>query len=150
MGGVIQGGQTLEVEFAFLCDYADNSAKLHALGIGFDALYAANVPATHPVMHAVVRLRFTSVETGEKQFGIRVIDADGKLVVTPVDGTIRVSPPASGRTSVANTVALALHGLKLEQYGDYAVSWLVDGAEVKRLTFTVMPPPPAAAKGVQL
>ena len=131
----------MEVDFAFLCDYADNSAKLHALGIGIDTLYAKQIPAAHPVMYAVIRLRFSSVEEGEKSFGMRVIDADGKAVVPPIDGTIRVEAPAPGRTAVTNTIAMALHGVKLESYGDYALSWLVQGTEVKRVQFKVTPPP---------
>ena len=37
----------MRLDFAFLCDYADASGKVHALGIGVDNIYAPQVPARH-------------------------------------------------------------------------------------------------------
>ncbi|MCH7552865.1 MAG: hypothetical protein IIC82_02555 [Chloroflexi bacterium] len=131
----------VEVDFAFLCDYADNAGKLHALGIGFDTLHAPELPATHRVFFAVIRLRFSSGEIGEMTFGLRVIDPDGKQVIDPIDGKIRINEPPDGQTTLHHTIAMAIHGMKLERYGPHAVSWLVGGAEVKRVNFKVSSPP---------
>ena len=76
----------MEVNFSFLCDYADNSGgKLTAVGIGFDTIYTRTVPATHPMLYAVAGLQFSSVETGSKQIGIRIVDADGNEIAPAVN-----------------------------------------------------------------
>ena len=137
----------MDVDFAFLCDYADNSGKLSAFGIGIDTIYAATVPAVHPLLYAVIALRFSTVEVGQKRLGVRIIDADGKPMVPPLDATINVAPPSHGYTYRIQRIALALHRVRFPGYGDYSVSWLVDGQEVKSTPLKVAPPPtrPATA-----
>ena len=34
----------MELDFAFLCDYAENAANINALGIGGTNIYATEVP----------------------------------------------------------------------------------------------------------
>ncbi len=131
----------MEVSFAFLCDYADQTAKLTAIGIGFDTIYAPKVPATHPVFFAVIALRFSVVEVGQKKLGVRIIDADGKGIVPALDTTISVERPAEGYTHGTQRIALGLHGITFPDYGDYSVSWLLDGNEVAQVPLKVAPPP---------
>ena len=132
----------MEVSFAFLCDYADQSgSKMSAIGVGIDTIYARSVPTTHPLLFAVIGLQFTSVETGQKQIGIRVIDSDGNNVVPPLDGTVNVEPPPSGYTYRTQRIALGLHGIPFQHYGDYSIRWLVGGQEVKSAPVKVAPPP---------
>ena len=51
----------MEVNFAFLCDYADQSgAKMTAIGIGFDTIYATRVPAVHALFFSVISLKSRS------------------------------------------------------------------------------------------
>ena len=38
----------MQVDFAFICDYAEATNKINALGIGFDTIMAARVPTRHP------------------------------------------------------------------------------------------------------
>ncbi|PZC47505.1 MAG: hypothetical protein C1O27_001452 [Chloroflexi bacterium] len=137
------GGFLLEISFAFLCDYADTSGgKLTAVGIGLDTIYAAQLPANHPLLYAVIGLRFSSVEPGQKKIGLRVIDADGRSVVPPIDGTVNVEAPPSGYSYRTQRLALALRNIQFPTYGDYAVAWLVEGQEVQRALFKVAMPPP--------
>ena len=132
----------MEVSFAFLCDYAAQSGgKLSAIGVGIDTIYARNVPATHPLMFAVIALQFSQVEVGQKQIGIHIIDSDGGNIVPPLDGTFNVEQPPSGYTHRTQRVALALHGVTFPQYGDYSVRWLIAGQEVKSASIKVAPPP---------
>lgn len=135
---------SLEVDFAFLCDYADNIGKLAAFGIGIDTIYAAKVPAVHPLLYAVAALRFSSVEMGQKQLGVRVIDADGVNVIPPIDAPMNVEAPRLGYTYRVQRIALALHGIGFPRYGDYSVRWLVDGNEVKSVPLRVAPSPKTA------
>jgi len=132
----------LDVSFAFLCDYADQTGgKMAAIGVGFDTIYARTIPASHPLFFAVIALRFSTTEVGPKQVGIRIIDADGSNIVPPVDTTINVEPPPAGYLFRTQRIALALHGVTFNRYGDYAISWLVGGQEVKQVALKVAPPP---------
>ncbi len=138
----------MEVNFAFLCDYADQSGgKMSAIGIGFDTIYAAKVPATHPLFFSVISIKFSATEAGSKQVGMHLIDEDGKSVVPPLDTTIKVGPPPTGFLYRNQRIALAMHGITFPRYGDYAVSWLVGGQEIKTIPLKVAPPPapPATA-----
>ena len=53
----------MDVDFGFLCDYAQQAAsKITALGIGFEIIYAPNVPVRHDSMSLVTRLRASVAE----------------------------------------------------------------------------------------
>ena len=43
----------MNLDFAFICDYAEVSGKINALGIGFDTIYSPKVPAKHPLFFLV-------------------------------------------------------------------------------------------------
>ncbi|MSQ05915.1 MAG: hypothetical protein EXR54_03025 [Dehalococcoidia bacterium] len=138
----------METTFAFLCDYANQTAgKLTAFGIGIDTIYARQVPATHPFMYGVLGLRFSIVEVGPKKIGVRIIDADGNNVVPPLDTGTNVDNPPPGYNYRNVRIALGLHGLVFAHYGDYSVSFLVEGQEAARIPFKVAEPPslPATA-----
>jgi hypothetical protein len=132
----------MEVNFAFLCDYADQSGgKMTAVGIGFDTIFAAKMPAVHPLFFSVISLKFHSTEVGQKRIGMRLIDADGKNVIPPMDMTLTVAAPPPGFLYRTQRLALAMQGVKFEKYGDYIVSWLVEGQEVKTLDLRVVEAP---------
>jgi hypothetical protein len=132
----------MEVNFAFLCDYADQSSpKMSAIGIGFDTIYAVKVPAVHPVFFAVISLKFSTTEVGQKRIGMRLIDEDGQNIIPPMDMTINVPPAPPGSLYRSQRIALAMQGVKFEKYGDYTISWLVEGQEVKTVDLKVTEPP---------
>jgi len=132
----------LDVNYAFLCDYADQSGgKLGALGIGFDTIYAPKVPATHAVFFAVISIRFSSTEVGLKQVGMHLIDEDGKAVVPPLDANINVASPPPGLLYKNQRIALAMYGVSFPRYGDYSVRWLLGDQEIKNIPLKVVPPP---------
>ncbi len=132
----------MEVTFAFLCDYADTTGpKLTAVGVGLDTIHAAEVPAKHHLMYAVAGFTFTRAETqsGRKQIGIHIVDADGVPVMPSIKLDVSMEAPQSGYSYRTQRVALALQGLTFAKYGDYSVSWLLDGMEVKTLPLKVVP-----------
>lgn len=132
----------MEVNFAFLCDYADQSGgKISAIGVGFDTIYAAKVPATHPLFYSIISIRFSSTETGLKRVGMHLIDEDGKDIVPPLDTTINVASPPSGFLYRNQQIALAMYRVNFPHHGDYTVSWLVDNREIKAIPLKVAPPP---------
>lgn len=138
----------MEVNFAFLCDYADQSGgKMAAIGLGFDTIYSTRIPVTHPLFFSVISIRFSSTEAGPKQVGMRLIDEDGNNVVPPLDTTINVGSPLPGFLYRNQQIALAMHRVTFPRYGDYALSWLVGGQEIKVVPLKVAQPPapPATA-----
>ena len=134
----------MQVNFSFLCDYADNSGgKLTAVGIGFDTIYTRAVPSTHPMLYAVVGLQFSSVETGSKQIGIRIVDADGSEIAPPVNTQVNVPPPSPGFTYRTLRLVIGIGNLKFEAFGDYAVVWLLGETEICRVPIKLAEPPPS-------
>ncbi len=132
----------MEVTFAFLCDYADTTGpKLTAVGVGLDTIHAAEVPAKHPLLYAVAAFTFTraEIQSGRKQIGIHMVDADGVPVMPAINLDVALEPPQPGYSYRNQRVALALQGLTFAKYGDYSVSWLLDGMEVKTLPLKVLP-----------
>lgn len=135
-------GLFLDVNFAFLCDYADQSGgKMTAVGIGFDTIYAVKVPATHPLFFSVISIKFSSTEVGQKRIGMYLIDEDGKNIVPPMDATINVAHPPPGFLYRNQRIALAMHRVTFPRHGDYSICWLLDGQEIKTVHIKVAPPP---------
>lgn len=130
----------MDVDFAFLCDYAEVGPKINALGIGFDTIIAPQVPATHPLLHVVVQLRLSVGEAGQKNLEVNLIDEDGKEVVPPTKQSFNVPKPVAGAESIGR-LALAFQNIKFPQYGSYSIHVAIDGHEVKRLSIKVRPPP---------
>ncbi len=132
----------MEVNFAFLCDYANQSdGKMSAIGLGFDTIYAVNVPVRHSLFFSVISIKFSATEAGPKRVGMHLIDEDGNNIVPPLDTTINVSSPAPGFLYRNQQIALAMHGVTFPRYGDYTVSWLVGGQEIKVVPLKVAQPP---------
>jgi hypothetical protein len=135
----------VRLEFAFLCDGANqHGAKINALGLGWDTIYAASVPVTHPTFSLVAKLRASAAEAGEKDMAVHFIDADGRHVVPSITGKLAVPVPRTGTSSSINLV-LALNGVRFEAYGDYSINLVVSGEERASLPLHVTPPPPASA-----
>ncbi len=133
----------MKVDFAFVCDYAQVTDKINALGIGFDTIYAPKVPWKHPSMCLVVQLRANVVETGEKSLEVHLIDEDGKDIVPPLRGRFSVRKPAAGTESIAR-IAMQLHNVELPRYCSYSLHAVVEGIEMVRVPIRVCPPPPRA------
>ena len=132
----------MNVEYAFLCDYANSSNKLTAVGIGIDSIYVGGLPAIHPQLFVVLALKFTASETGRKRaFEVHLQDADAKDIIPPITGDLDIQTPAEGMTYRTHRIVSGLYGLKLEQLGNYQISWLIDGNEAHSLHFRVIQRP---------
>ena len=120
----------MNVEFAFLCDYAAPDAKFTAIGIGIDTIYTDSVPAVHAHIFAVLAVRFTANEAGRpREYEMNVQDADGKDIITPVTDRVEIAPAPDGISSLTHRFVNGLYGVRFEEFGDYQVSWLIDGTE---------------------
>ena len=132
----------MNVEYAFLCDYASPDNKLTAVGIGIDSIYANILPAVHPQLFAVLALKFTPNETQRvKKYEMHLQDADAKDIIQPIAGDLNIQAPAAGMSYRTHRVVNGLYNLKLEKFGDYQVSWLIDGTEVHALHLRVTEKP---------
>ncbi len=132
----------MEVNFAFLCDYASQSGgKMTAVGIGINTIYAAKVPHKHPLFFSVLNIKHSSTEIGPKQVGMHLIDEDGNPVIPPLDATINVSSPPTGLVYTNQNIVLQMRDVVFPDYGDYTVSWLLGGQEIKTVPLRVASPP---------
>jgi hypothetical protein len=132
----------MNVEYAFLCDYAAPGPKLTAVGIGIDSIYAPTVPTQHPQLFAVLCLRFSLNETRRtRAFEMFLQDADGQDVIPPVAMTVEVPPPSDGMTYRTHRMVNGMYGLNFQKFGDYQVSWIMDGTEVHAVHFRVVETP---------
>ena len=128
----------MDVEVFSVCDAAtDSGGKLNLLG-AFDTLFSGKVPFTHPQCAIALRVRFLKHEEGAHKFDIRLVDADGRIVLPPLNADVRVAIPAGGQSSVVNMV-LNIQGLRLERHGEYAVNLSVDGKPAASLPLLVRP-----------
>jgi hypothetical protein len=130
----------MEIEFAFLCDYAQQESKLNAIGIGWDTIIAPELPVRHTIMTFVARLRGSMAEAGVKDIAIRIIDADGQDVIPPVQQQMEFNVQSPALFGFLNVV-VQLGGLELRTYGAYAIHLLLSGNELARVAFQVSQPP---------
>lgn len=133
----------MDCDFAFLCDFAQQDRKLHAIGIGWDVIYAAAIPVVHPTMTFVASLRGSIAEKGTKEIGVRLIDADGEDVVPPVEQQMpfEVKP---GQLEARANVILQFTGVQFKKYGQYAIHLTVQDNEMKSVPFRVAEMPQTA------
>lgn len=131
----------MRVRFAFLCDYAEQSigGKISALGIGFNNLVVANLSVPVKPFCLVMNLEGKSSEAGIKKLKIHLMDADGKEIVPPVEGEIKLQAPSVGLKTGTGLV-INYNNVKFPAYGDYNFSVVLDGHEIVSLPLSVMLP----------
>ncbi len=132
----------MQLDFAFLCDYADAGNKINALGIGFDTIFAKEAPAMHPLFFVVVQLRASAAEVGNQPFTLHLIDADGANVMDPIQASLNIAPPPAGVRENIARLAIRLNNINFPKFSDYAVRVLIQGREVASLPIRVAKTPP--------
>jgi hypothetical protein len=126
----------MERQFAFVCDYAVQDNKLHAIGIGWETIYAATLPWIHPTMCFVAGLRGSIAEVGTKTVSLRLIDADGEDVVPPINHQLSFEvkqPQLEGDIRIVLNFA----NVQFKKYGPYAIHLVVQGHEMGSVSFHV-------------
>ena len=135
----------MQVQFAFLCDAAEESGgKLHALGIGIDAIMATSVPARHPSITFVASLSYSRPEAGTKPVSVGCMDADGQDIVGPVEISQDFAAPSAGTEASSRFMFSALN-TEFPSYGDYVWYLTVGQQEIARVPLKVMERPGASA-----
>ena len=133
-------GAALNIEIFTLCDAAaDYQGRLNILGV-FDTIFAAQFPAVHPFCSVALRIRFPSIEQGEHQLKMHIVDDDGTLLMPPLEGKFKVEMPGNSRMGAINLV-LNLGQLRFAKLGEYSIDLAIDGREDASLKFWVKEPP---------
>ncbi|MHB0914027.1 MAG: DUF6941 family protein [Armatimonadota bacterium] len=133
----------MRVDFCFICDYAIfDGVKLSALGIGFDTIYANQVPFVHPTFHLVAQIRASLAEVGEKEVSVHLVDADGTDIIPPLNAPMNILQPPAGAIDAKAIFVVGFGGVKFPKYGDYTLFLAVQGQELSRIPLRVSQPPP--------
>jgi hypothetical protein len=130
----------MNIDFAFICDYAEASGKLNALGIGFDTIYAPSLPHRHAHFSLVLQLRASVVEAGQKQIRVNLIDDDGADVIKPIEGQFNIPKSESAAPNIGRFV-MEFGNVEFKKYGTYSVRVLIENMEMASSYFRVSPPP---------
>ncbi len=130
----------MKPDFAFICDYAEVTGKINALGIGFDIIYAPKIPCKHPHFFLVIQLRANVTEAGEKNLEVRLIDEDGKDIIPTLRRKFTIPKPASGTESIGR-IAMGFSNVAFPRYGSYSLHAVIEGLEMVRVPLKVSPPP---------
>jgi hypothetical protein len=124
------------IEIFSLCDAATGeNGKLNILG-AFDTIWVRQFPTVYPHCAVAIRIRFSVAEKGDHQLGLRLIDADGKDVLPPAGGAMRLDLP-EGQTSGSTNLILNIQSLKLEKTGECSLALAIDGQNVLSLPLFV-------------
>jgi len=130
----------MDVDFAFICDYAESSGKLNALGIGFDTIFAKQLPLRHPHFSLVLQLRASIVETGQKKIQVSLIDDDGKDVLKPIQGQFNI-PKTDGIAPNIGRFVMEFGNVEFKKYGTYSIRIVIENMEIASIYFRVSQPP---------
>lgn len=130
----------MNVDFAFICDFAEASGKLNALGIGFDTIFAPKLPVRHPHFSLVLQLKASIVETGQKRIQVNLIDEDGNDVIQPIEGQLNI-PYREGNSPSTGRFVMEFGNVEFKTYGGYSVRVVIEGMEMASIYFRVSPPP---------
>ncbi len=130
----------MNVDFAFICDYAEATGKINAMGIGFDTIYAQTAPCKHPFFFLVAQLRASAFEAGEKNIEVHLIDEDGKDVIQAMKGKLGIPRPPAGTESIAR-LAMQFNNVEFPRYGLYSLKAELEGHEIISIPLRIATPP---------
>jgi hypothetical protein len=126
----------VRIEIFALCDAATGDlGKLCMLG-AFDTIWAKETPAVHPQCAIALRVRFERIERGEHKVVVHFVDHDGKNVIPPAQGAVKMNFGDEQSSGVANLI-FNIQGLKLESFGEYSIDLAVDGQQMASLPLFV-------------
>ena len=116
----------MEIEIFTLADFAqDNHSKLTIVGT-FDSIHGKQFPIVHPACSIACRLRFAAKEAGAHDFKLRLIDGNGKEIITPIEGNINIGMNDNMQFSSINMV-INFNQLKFDNAGRYSFELYIDG-----------------------
>jgi hypothetical protein len=142
----------------FPADYATvESGKVYASGAFWSMLRFPEFPAVLPAMSlvAVIKVPFHA-NFAEHTLEFSVIDQDEKPIAMRIEGVFRTAPTIEHKFGAPSltSVAIPIHGLKIDRPGEYSFVLRVDDVPLARYQFwavqvpnIAMTKPPDAAIG---
>lgn len=138
----------MNIQVAVLCDAAtDSGGKLNLLG-AFDAIYAQQLPVSHPQCSIALRMTFTDAEEGAHKLRLTFMDEDGKSIMPGIDVPVTVAIPAEAHFATSNII-VTIQQLKFDQPGLYSVDVSMDGRQEGSIPLLVKVATPKAQGMVQ-
>ena len=131
----------MHVDFAFICDHAEVGGRINALGIGFDTIYARQVPARHPYFYLVAQIRASVAEVGEKDLEVHLIDEDGKEITPVVKAKFNIPKPREGSTETLGRIRVGFVNVEFPSYSRYSIRAAVQGHEMIQIPLRLSPTP---------
>jgi len=118
----------MKIELFTFCDFAqENSGKLTIIGT-FDTIISRNFPCIHPQLSVVIRLRFDLWEFSNHQFRIETKDLDGKMVISPIQGTVEVK--GVGNATAVSHLVFTISNLHFKNAGVISFILYIDDKEL--------------------
>jgi hypothetical protein len=137
----------MQVDYLILADAVTVAEGKHYIhGGGWDTLFAASLPATHPLLGVAVRLRIPWEET-DQQFALEVDvlggEEQGSILNDPLRGIVNAerSSHVPADTDLLLHLALNFTNLQFKSFGLYTVVLRVDGQHLEESRFNVIAPP---------
>lgn len=130
----------MDIDFAFICDYAEIGNKINALGIGFDTIHVQQIPH----FYLVAQIRASVAEVGDKDIVISLIDADGADVIPPISSTFNIPRPNPGATETLGRITAAFNNVEFPRFTQYSLHVVIQGREMIHIPLRVMQPPATA------
>lgn len=128
----------MRIEIFSLCDAAtSDGGKVNILG-AFDTIFSKKIPAVHPHCAVALRVRFDISEGETHEVSVNFIDADGKSLMPPAKGKLKINFTDS-QFSVSQNLILNIQGLKLAEYGEYSIELTIDGKREGSLPLYLKP-----------
>lgn len=135
----------MQIDTMVLADAATAAqGKLYIHGAGWDTLFVASFPVSHPAMSVAILLRVPWHDTNQRhQVALDVEDEDGQSILPMPPGAFQ-GEIVTGRPPTLEpgddqlmSLALQLNTLTFNRPGRYAVIIRIDGMEAKRASFRV-------------
>lgn len=136
----------LGVDYLILADAAVTADGKHYIhGAGWDTIYTASLPTTHPLLAIAVLLRVPWNETNEPHLlELNLQDADGTSILPdppgPLRGPITVGRPPHAAQGEDQVIPLVFNlvNVSFVRAGTYACVMSIAGTEVRRFPFRVV------------
>ena len=115
-------GTAMRAKYSFVCDAANISKAntLNALGI-FNHISAQKFPWKHSRFTYVANILFHQNEEGDHTFKLTFVDEDGKEIIPPLNGEIKVAPP-----TFSTNIMLEINNIQFSKAGTYQIDLTID------------------------
>src|SRR6266566_7623102 len=122
-----------------------SEGKLYIHGGGWNTIFTAGLPATHPVLALVLTFKLSWHEAHEDlPFVIELLDEDNQALALRGEGTLRMAPAAHLKkgADIYDSFAQTFYNLTFERYGQYRFRISSGDRKLASVPISVVPLPP--------